>query len=468
MPKDITYKYEVDAFLNMKVLEKNENYVWSLFQLSSFVLDGVGMNKIILERLTPYYQSMFLVKYSLDGKVLDYKFPGKIENFSGLLQLIYSLAILNLEKKSYKIEQKDSIGIYDAFYKKYLNTIEKQKNRYVKVTNPDEKYSATVEVSSTKAKIDTKYSWLQELYLKESITLIDEQDNQFAKNTNIINLYKTNKIIDKSLKIYKEKRDIKIILAEFDSLNEQDINIFEKISKENLKNKFIETNTTLEKLNAKFDEKLGVRNIKKYIEIFPQETYKLKQMIIDSDDLISMRIIAILPIVNTDESQKLLNELAVDDRTTHIDKIRSIIALGDVNKPSTQTIDTLMQISDTRGDELNDDKSDTSLLALSRFAKDEKKKESIVSYIRSEYASLASLSKEKNILLSIQNAGAENFLDEIENSLNSNSTKVKDLAIKTIATIDDKVLRDKILKDQLQNQNSEKSIKLIEELLLTK
>ncbi|QSZ41480.1 hypothetical protein GJV85_04955 [Sulfurimonas aquatica] len=468
IPTDISYKYKVDALLNMRILKKSENYIWSLFELSSFNLEGVGVDKNVLDLLRPYYQSMFLVKYSLDGKVLDFKFPGKIENFAGLLQLIYSLEIINLDKQSYKIEQKDSIGVYDVFYKKISNSIEKQKSRYTQVINPSKEYGANVTNSITKATVDAKGSWLKRLELSESITLLDEEGNRFAKNKNIIFLKKIPQSIDQSLKIYKEKKDIKTLLAEFTLLEQKDINIFEKISNDNIKKKFIQTHTTLEKLSTKIDEKSTLTNIKQYIKAFPNETHKLKKIILESDDVTSMRMIAILPIVNTDEAEDLLNELAVDDKTRHINKIRSIIALGDISKPSVQTIETLIGISDTRGDELNDDKSDTSLLALSRYAKDEQNKEAIVSYIRSEYASATSLSKEKNILLSMQNAGAKNFLDEIQASLNSNSIKVKNLALKTIATIDNKSLREEILTEQLQKQNSEKSIKLIKELLLEK
>ena len=465
IPKDMLYEYKVDALLNMKILEKNKNYVWTAIELSSFFLEGVGINQLILDRLTPYYESMFLVKFALNGEILDVKFPGKSENFAGLLQLIYSLEIINLEKKSYKTKERDSTGSYEAFYKKDLTTIQKQKSKYINVTNPNNNYSAKVEDSFTQAQIDTKKSWLKELNLNERITLIDENKNQFAKNTNRIYLLKTDESIDKTLQIYKENRDIKILLEEFEVLQKKDINIFEKISNETLKDKFIKTNTTLEKLDNKINEKSSLMEIKKYIELFPSETYKLKKIILESDDIKAMRLIAILPMINTKESQNLLVELAIDEEIKHRDKIRSIIALGDIIQPSDKTIEQLMQISDSKGDVLSDDKADTALLTLSIYVKYKEKKDIIKNYLASEYQSVSSLSKEKNLLLSMQNAGAENFLDEIENSLNSKSIKVKNLAIKTIATIKDKNLRNKILNEQLQKQDNEQTIKLINELL---
>ena len=190
------------------------------------------------------------------------------------------------------------------------------------------------------------------------------------------------------------------------------------------------------------------RKIGKYISVFPKSTQKLKSIILESDENISMNLISILSRISTPEAQVVLSDLAKDNTTYEMNNIRAIIGLGGVEEATVNTIDTLMDISSIRGSTELNDKSDTALLALASHTDDSKEiNQDIVSYIKSEYSTGLSLSKEKNILYSMQNAGAENFVQEISKSLNSSSEKDKLVAIGAVSTIEIKVYEMKFYKN---------------------
>ncbi len=470
LPGKFTYNFAVEAMLNMRVLQKEGEFYWLAYQLSKFDLSGEGVTKDMLERLKPYYSSMFLVKVDFFGKITEMHFGGVDINFAGLKQLLYLLEVISLDKNNYKLLQRDSIGTYSSFYRKNLYLIEKQKNKYTKVFTPDERYKVKVEKFSLLAKVDAKANWLKSLNLKENLLIRDENKMPYAKNKNIIKLQKSDEIIDTSLQIWQENRSVQEILTSFNELKNKDENIFEVIQNENSKKQFISSQTNIDslihELNKNSKDGSVYRKIAKFIKLFPDKTSELKSIIMEADDSVALRMLSMLSLVGTPEAQELLVDVANSGDTSHMNNIRAIIGLGGVDVSTQKTIDALMELSDARGADNLNDKSNTSILALGAHAQyASSQNEDIISYIRSEYNSDISLDREKNILYSMQNAGAENFIAEIENSLNSKSIKVRIVAIKTIGTIKDVSLRESLLKQQQLKQNNTKVKELIDVLL---
>lgn len=467
--KDIVYTYDIEAILNVRVIEKKEKFLFLAMQLSSFKLDGIGVTKDMLDKLVPYYTSMFLVKMSYYGRVLDIYFPGKMINYNGLYQLVSLLQVVNTKESNYEVDEKDLLGLYKAFYRKKLYDIQKQKILYKRVDNPDREYSIDVKKFDLSATIDSKESWLLDLDIDENILIRDNKKVPYAKNINLIELEKIYTQIDSSLKIWKENKSVDQILKEFQVSIKKDKDIFKVIEKEKMKQEFIKNKTTLDALvqDLKLDSANSsiYRKIGKYITAFPKSTDKLKIIILESDENISMNLISVLSRISTPEAQIVLSDVAKNNSTNDMNNIRAIIGLGGVEKATQTTLDVLVEISSTRGNIELDDKSDTALLALASHTNDDKDiNQGIVSYIKSEYSAGLSLSKEKNILYSMQNAGAKNFVEELKQSLNSSSSKVRLISINIVSTIEDKLIRDDILYKQLlieKDKNIKESINRI-------
>jgi len=451
VPQESTMTYNLSAILHMRVLEKGKEYIWSAIELSSVNLVGTAMDKEVFNSLTPYYESMFLVKHDPKGNIEEMRFPGKIENFSGLAQMMYLMEVINLNKRTYRLEQKDSLGLYEAFYKKHLATIQKQKKQYISYTDIDGSYTVKIKKYSLKAIVDQKENWLKTLNIDEKVSLIDQKNSSDIDNINTVQLTKvSNSDIDTSLGIWQEKRNIEKILKGFEALQKTDIDIFKRLSQRRIKKDFIKNNIDLSMLTK--DINANLLKIKAYIKAFPEQTYKFKNIIQHASDADSMRLIAILSLVSTPDAQSLLVDLANDTMSTHDTQIRAVIGLGGVSDPTREIVDALIGVSDIRGDESEIDRSNTALLALAAHTKITSYHDDIVNYISANYNDSTSLSDEKNTLLAMQNAGAENFLGEIEQSLHSKSTKVRKIALETLATIKDKTLRNRLLLQQLDQQ----------------
>jgi hypothetical protein len=465
-PREITLEYKVSADLNARVLHEDKNYSWTLYELSAFKLEGVGISPEVLEALRPYYESMFLVKYDVSGKILEMNFSAMKENVVGLEQLTYLLEMINLEKKSYKLSQDDSMGEYVALYKKDKQQLYKYKNHYSKVINPNESYSIKVKNFHALAEIDTEGNWIKKLDLKESLEVTNKDNNsRYAHNTNTIALNKLDSFISKDLEIYKESRSVDEILKAFSQERAKDISIFELLADMNTKKYFKESKATVDSLAKNIFTSSDYFEIKEYIRLFPDDTEQLKRVILDANESTSMRLIAMLPLTNTVESQKLLISIATDDKARYMDKIRSIIALGEFKMPVRESIDTLTHLSTSYSNEQEEDLANTALLALATYAKNSDKQEEVSTVLRAEYVLAENLSKEKTLLLAMQNAGAEHFIDEIGESLQSSSMKIRMLAIETLSTIEDKEFRDSLLKQELQTQKDIKLVSYIQKML---
>ena len=456
----ITYKFTIEAKLHTRVLKKETAFLYMAYQLSEFKLHSNALSVSSIRALMPYYTSMYIAKIDYSGAIKEIYFPGKKINFLGLSQLTHMIETINKKESSYLLTQKDSLGEYIAFYIRDKDSIKKQKKSYVKLNEAYEGYKVSVKKSYFDAKIDTKGNWLQSIELKEDLLLRDPQNYPFASNENLLSLVKISDKNHSQLEIDTENRSIVAILKEFTERRNRDKDIYQKLQQKSQRKKFKKNHVTIDSLVHSLKKSKDFRKLKEYITLFPQTTMKLKKYFQSFNDDTSMKTIAILEQVGSTQAQELLTSLTEDDETTQINKVRSLIALGGTHTLTADSYNNLAEISAIRGTQELNELSDTSLLALSSHADDD-----VVSLIKSQYYDSPSLSKEKNILYSMQNAGAENFLDEIDNSLNSSSIKVRHIAIMTLSNIKDLKQREALLKQQLTLQTNPKLKNLITALL---
>lgn len=464
IPRDSSMVYNINTILNMRILEKEKGQIWSAFQLSLFDLRGTGTSNEVTEALKPYYESMFLVKHDSSWIVKEMYFPGKIENFSGLKQIIYLLEVINLNKRGYRLKQLDSLGQYEAFYKKNSEIIRKQKKQYITNSNIGGNYTVKVKKYHLNATIDRVGNWLKALKINEHLTLSNQDIGIRIDNKNTIELNKIKEgDINKSLDIWLEKRTVTEILKDFKILQKNDTDILKRLSEKQARKDFRQKQIDLDMLAI--DIRTNLHKIKDFIKVFPEQTFKLEEFIQNANDADSMKLIAVLSLVGTPQAQKLLIDLASDSISTHTNQIRSVIALGSIESPTIETVDALEELSNARGDELEIDRSNTALLALSSHANNTDYRKNIIEYVSSAYYNTSSLSRKKNALLAMQNAGAENFLQEIGQSLESKSTKERRFALEALATIKDKELRARLLTQQLERQENSSLKELIKKYL---
>ena len=454
------YKFVINANLHTRVLKAETSSFYIAYQLSDFKLHNSTLSKEYLQQLYPYYTSMYLVKMDYFGRLEKIYFPGKKINFLGLLQLTKLLEVINKKELNYLLEQKDSLGRYRAFYTKEKSIIKKQKTNYIQMDEAYKENSVDINNSIINAVVDKNGSWLKELELKESLTLYDSEQKKFAINNNSLLLSKLSDKPNMKLQVYLENRSIETILKDFNKLKNIDVDIYQKLYNQAQKKRFQNLHTTIDSLVNRLSSPSSFRELQEYLTLYPDSTFKLQKHINTLKDDITMKIISILETVGSKQAQELLVYLTKDTDTLQINKIRSLIALGGTKELSKSSRDTLYNVSLIRGNETLNELSDTSLLALATHPNDD-----VVSHIKSLYSSSPSLSREKNLLYSMQNAGAENFIDEIVHSSMSQSTKVRSLAVVTLSNIDDKELRESLLLNQLNIQTDKQIKQLIETLL---
>lgn len=468
LPARVGFDYTIRATLNLRVLETGGESVWLGMQLSDFDLQGPAVDGILSEALLPYYRAMFLVRMDRQGRIEALRFPGKGTNFSGLSQLVYLLETLNLPRANYRQSEDDGIGAYTAYYRRIGETIRKRKAEYTQVISPEPTFRAHVDRSQVTALPDAAGNWLKHFELDEQVGLTDGQGAPYARNRNHIVLRKQDRAVDDALEIWRERRSVAAILKAFEAAERGDADVFERILRTREKTRFVKGGITFERMasyleNASDPDRF--REMGKFITAFPDQTHRLKTVIVNGSDYTAMHLIGMLEMVGTPEAQRLLGDLAGDESISQMNRLRAIIALGGAASPQSGTVETLTILSMQNGGNGDREIAHTALLALASQADKAEDPAAIRSQIRAEYYANPSLEEEKALLYAMQNAGAEQFLTEIEASSKSESLKIREIAVQTLGTIEDKGLREAHLEEQLGRQENEKIRDLIRNLL---
>jgi len=455
--------FKLDGFLNVKVLKKQNDIVWIVMQLSNLNIEAnPKLKPFFLDKLIDIYKKPFLVKMQDSGEILEMKFSLNEKNFTSLKQAIYLLQIVNKPYIYYEVNEFDENGKYKASYE-HINSYEllKTKKYYYNDLN---KQNFILLSNSFNAYIDLDGVWLKKLIIDENLTT---QNRDFL-NRNRVTLNKLDHL--KNVDIFTHNYSYDDYLTNFkNSLNKQSkkLTIWDELQLQNIKDELSNQNITLDKIKQiLIDNPKDINNyllLTKYLKVNPQDIDKLLDDFTIFDDYIQMNIISTLEYIGTKESQEGLFRLAQDNSLKDDNNIRAIIAIGSVKKPIDKSIVVLKNIMDMYRD-IDSEKYDSAILALGTI-KDKTKNIDLIQKIKEEYYSFDSLSKKRVILYAIENAGVDNFIDEIKDSLKSKSIKSRLLSIELLLKLKDKKLAKSILLKQLDiEQNDNVKSKIIKSL----
>ena len=422
------------AMLDFRVFKKDENFIYAGFELSDV---KIGMQNSYLEkRIASLYELFFLVKMDKNGKFLEYYFPRRDDDVKGLFMLFSMLQTVELDKTSYKVEEFDYNGVYEAEYSRMENKLSKSRIKYI------EKKSDAINIVFGKSNInivlDDENNYIQSLNGYETI-VSKENGIVVLENSNTVLMEKVNTPVNNSLKIWQEEREVSEIIDSFQQEAEKYEPFWvaeEKASKIN----YIKTNhLNFSNFLKKVQENMNIQNLQElqnYLSLYPKEIEKLYAIIIDSDDKSSMKLIHMLEKLGNEEAQKLLLKLIESDNSTlsQDNHLRAIIAIGAIKNVSEENIDALWKYSQNVDTSDLLEQSKTIVLALGSIASNSE--ENIASKINQRLKDnllTGNYATKKISLLSMQNSGIDNFQAEVlEVVKTSSSIKLQVSAIKIL------------------------------------
>jgi len=453
----LTQKFYLNALLHIKAIEKEKGLIWVLMQFSQLDLSKSSLSEIAKRELKKLYKKPFLVHFTDNGEILDIRFKGVAENYISLKQTIYLLEIVNQPYAYYETVETDTNGDYKAIYTKDDRSISKKIDFYY----PDANLQDFIVLdNSFNALISKKSVWLKSLKVSQKLK---NKKGEF-ENYNQIELSKIDTKIDKSLEIFSSKKSVKEFLSSFDKEMKTEANIWDEIKEIEDKKTIQKLNLSIEKIMQQISDTPKDTNnfllLSKYLKANPKGVFELVDRFNEYDDYVQMQIIGIMEFVSTKEAEEALSQLAIDDDITQDNRVRAIVSIGSLKKPSATSVETITSIID---DNSNEESVNTASLALGTLS-DKIEDDEISHKVKELFNSATSSAQKRVMLYSIQNAGVDNFVSEVKSELKSTTKRNRILALKTLNMMSDKQELEAILKEQKHLETDKTVLKVIDKL----
>ncbi len=453
----MSQEFQLNSLLLIKPILKKDETVWALMQLSKIEFNNSMAQPILVQKLKELYSKMYLVLFSMDGEILEVKFPGLEENYRSLAQTTYLMQMINRNYAYYELNEIDTNGEYKAEYHKQNSTLEKKILHYHDDANEqdfvvlDNNFSALIDVNGT---------WLSRLDLHQKIK---NKIGEF-ENSNKLTLKKIPTVVDTNLDIFSNTKSVSELFKVFENKVKNDINIWDEIKEIEDKELIKKSNITLSEIMKKIMKKPKDSNsfllLSKYLKANPNAVFELLEKFEEYDDYVQMHLIGLMEYLSTPETEKALSQLVTSDTVNEDNKVRAIVSIGSLKKPSKSSVETLNVVIE-QGEE---DKKNTAILALGTL-KNKIQEDEITQNIRELFSADDSVSSRKVMLYSIQNAGVDSFVDEVKEELKSKSKKNRILALETLSKMKNKSELETILQEQLKIQTDKKIVLKIETML---
>lgn len=457
----LSQKFELDASLYFQPLEKDKQSIWILMQLDNIQLTSSTLTHFAKEELTKLYSKLFIVEMSLDGEIIDIYFHGLEKNYHSLKQSLFLMQIINKAYKYYEVNEFDTNGKYKATYTKQGLQITKHINAYY----PDENQQNFILLDNNfSANIDNQGDWLQTLTIKHNLK---STSNDF-KNINNVTLKKVDTQQNLSLAIFLNQKSIATLLKEFSQNNKNETDIWQSIKEKEEKEILEKNNITLDNVMQTIIKKpQNTQNyllLSKYLKAYPKSISELVQNFDDYDDYIQMSIISILEFIGTPEAEEALIALSQDNSLSSTNQVRSIAAIGSLKKPSQKSIERIKELINERDNIQDEDLPNTAILAFGTLKQTTKNTE-ITSDIKTLFEEEDTPNQRKVTLYAIQNAGVDDFIEEVQKELQSKSYRNRILALQTLSAMKDQEQFKNILLEQKKLQTNKYVLKEISHLL---
>jgi len=451
--KNIT-NISLDGYLNFRVFQVTSRFIYAGIQCSDLDIKVTGFR--FNDKLKELYQKFFIVKFNKNGMMEKFYFPNSNEDdFKSLQALINNLQFIVKNKSEYTTIEKDTLGKYTANYFRTYNKINKSKMKYILFCDQNKDKSIEIITSKLVAQL-SENDWIDKLKYDEEFNICEGNIKVLNSVSSLTLLNVPDKSNDKLL-IWKEDRNIKDILDGFKKKKKiqfwkqiqyksDELYIQENdISVENILNSISTTNNT-QKL---YDD------LELFLKLNPKEAYKLKKYINMYSDDIAMNLINVLEMAETIEAQETLMQIVDSEQSSHMNKIRAIIALSDFKNPSDKLIDFLWDIQEHISDNTKNDIQNTALLALGIISSkiDPDLSIDIDNRLRDKLASTEDDSEKEVLLLAMQNSGSNKFRRSILKQIDSRNARVRKIAISSLEGVDDEKIKNILFQEFNEEDN---------------
>ncbi len=425
----------LDTELNYRVFDKQKDYAIVGFELSNIYL-SFG-NSELEKKLSKLYSELFFIKVANDGRFLEYILPRSDDDLKGILELFSLFQVVLKKEGNYTTTETSSTGEYLSSYKVINNTIHKSRKKYISLKHKKHKLIFTN--SNYNIVMASKDKWFKSLSVEEAIDAINNDVKVLTSKTTL-KMRKLDIPKDKTLKIWSERRDVKIVLKEHKELlkktNKKSFWVEEKIisQKKYIKENHITLNTLLKKID-KSNHISNYNELRKYITLYPETTKQILVIIKNETTSLSSGLINVLQMADTKESKEMLVKIIKDDSISSLNRQRASIALGDIKTPDKQSIKALVDMVENKEDS---DISNSALLSLgsASLRVDEEQYKEIQNQI-SELITNGDDEKIKRIaIIAATNSNVDDYYEEIKDSLYSDSKAIKFSAIEALGKMD--------------------------------
>ena len=453
---------DFSAKLDFRIFKKSENSFYAGFQLSD--VDITMKNSDLAKQIASLYELFFLVKLDQDGKFLEYYFPRRDDDVKGLQALFAMLQAAKKESSSYRVEEIDFNGIYEALYQRDEQQLFKSRVKYREIG--DENIDIVFKTSDINITLDNENNYIYSLKGYETL-VTKNNEKTLLTNHNTVKMQKERTPVDETLAIWQEKRSVDAIIEAFKKRAEK-YEPFWIVQQKEATIKHIEANQLdfskyMQKIEKshKVQKKINIQNfheLEEYLSLYPDEIEKLYSTIIDSDDQISMKLIHTLEKLGTQKAQNVLLDLIESDLKTlsQENHLRAIIAIGAIPDVAQENVSRLWRYAEKIETPELQEQSNTIVLALGSIASNSEETIANTINVALRNRLINGDDVSKNItLLSMQNSDVTLFQPEILDILKtSDNSQLQVTTIKVLQGIDNPEV-ESILFEKMSNTDND-------------
>ncbi len=432
-----------DAVLNFRVVAKDSTTAATLIQLSD-IRFHTGMDSLD-KALAKLYASPFIVDFATNGSIVSRDFKGSFDDFKGLSQMLDMLQCRLENATEYSIEENVTDGTLSARYErdlKHPSTVVKHGIRFH--MSPSAGY--TKKLLHSNITFQTDQVWLSAVEAGEvSEIYIGSVKN--ATSHVSLSVTRDDTLIDRSLAVWKFDGDIDALRRRY--REKSTTSYFKNMEKKLKKERFEKNGTTIASLleNSDPNDPASLDKLVDFLKLYPQKVTALYDAIRQSNDKKAAALINVLELTGTPEAQHILTRIAASEDFGHMNQIRAVIALGGIEAPTNESVAFLWDTAAQRENASQKDLSNTSLLSLGILGPKSVQQSQIEQKLKDEFIQASDDNEKKRILLlSMQNANAENFEPQIFEALDNDSPNIRDAAIKALHGVDNAKVRERLLK----------------------
>ncbi len=430
----------IDGRLNVRFIRRNRNgTALAILQFSHLTLHLE--DPAVEQVLKHIYSRPFITVFTPEGRILHSYFKGRDSDSAGIEELLDAIQIVLRNQPRYRILEQTRDGNVSASYLRIANRVRKRREGYYQ---SDRRKSDKVIIrSEINATVDC--DWIETLHLREKVAIYTDK-KKVIESRYVVSLKKSDVSADPTLEVWRFNGDIDYLVEQF--RHDENISYLEEYSQKAAKRYIEKEGISLGSLlmSVRPDDPNSLARLAGYLKLYPKTADQLLPVIKDAGNELAAALISVLQRAGTPQAQQSLQTIADSDDYTEINRVRALISLGGIDHPTAQSVVFLQETSGRRETAQQRTFSNVALLSLGRIAPKQKDSSTIRRILIDTFnESVGDPSEQKTVLLSMKNAGAEQFVSEIAEALESPDYEVKAAAIKASEHMNTPEIRTKLL-----------------------